>query len=152
MNATPTTPGPERAGRAERALTLLLKFLALAECTAAIGVVMPASIMARIAGWLGLGAFPAGPLAPYLARSLAAMYVVHGGFAWVTSCNVRAYGAFVRYLAVSGIAYSVLITVLDIQAGFPWYWWVGEGPFLTVYSIALLALLRAVPPSRSTGG
>lgn len=144
MHTSPAAPEPPPAVGAERTLTLLLKALALAECTAAIGVVMPAAIMAQITTRLGLAPFPEGPLAPYLARSLAAMYVIHGGFAWVTACNVRAYGAFVRYLAGSGIAYSVLITLLDIQAGFPWYWWVGEGPFLTLLSLALLVLQRRV--------
>jgi hypothetical protein len=132
-------------------LTLLLRLLAVAEFAAAAGIVMPAALMARLAPLLGAGAFPDGALAPYLARCLSAMYVMHGGFAWVTARDVAAYRPFVTYLGWSGIAFSALITWLDIQAGFRWFWWVAEGPGLTALSVALLVLARAVSRGATPG-
>jgi hypothetical protein len=130
--------------KAERILVVLLRLMALAEISALIGVVMPAAWMAVGHEWLGLGTFPDAPITPYLARCLSAFYMMHGILLWICSCNIRRYAPIITYVAVTGIAFSVLVTLLDIRAGFPWHWTVGEGPTLTALSIAFLVLLRKV--------
>jgi hypothetical protein len=88
---------------------------------------------------------PEGVLVPYLARSLSAFYVVHAGVMLICAFNVRRYAPMIMYLAWAGIAFALMVTFLDIHAGFPWYWTVAEGPFLVIISVAMLVLLRRVP-------
>ena len=125
-----------------RILVFLLRAMALAEFLAVGAVFLPVSWMAGVHGRLGLGDFPDAPICGYLARHLSAMYVVHGGFIWLASLDLRRHAGLIRYLAVSGMAFSLYITVLDVRAGFPWYWTFGEGPALTVLSVIFLLLLR----------
>jgi hypothetical protein len=135
------------AGAPEKTLRLVLLAIALAEFGAVMGICMPVSLMKTIHSWLGLGNMPEGVLVPYLARSLSMFYVVHGGVMWICAMNVRRYAPMIRYLAWAGIAFPLLLTYLDIQAGFPWYWTLIEGPGLVALSIAMLVLLRRVPKS-----
>jgi len=130
--------------REARALKILLRLMAVAEFFAIIGVFMPAAAMASVCAWLGIGPFPEGALSPYLARHLAGMYMLHGGFTWLASTDVRRYSGLVLYLALSGLAFAVFVTVLDIQAGFPWFWWAAEGPGLGVLSVLFLVLRHRI--------
>jgi hypothetical protein len=130
--------------KAERVLVLLLRLMGIAEVCAFIGLVMPTAWMAAAHERLGLGAFPEAPIAPYLARCLSAFYMMHGGVLLICASDVRRYATLIVYVAVTGIVFSAVITVLDVVAGLPWYWTVGEGPFLTAISVAFLLLLRRV--------
>ena len=76
-------------GVQERTLRLILMAIALAEFGAIMGIFMPVSLMRTIHSWLGLGVMPEGVLVPYLAKSLSAFYVVHGGVMWVCATDVR---------------------------------------------------------------
>jgi hypothetical protein len=143
MNTEPTGT----AGTHERMLRLILLAIGLAELGAVMGICMPVSLMKTIHSWLGLGAMPEGVLVPYLARSLSAFYVVHAGIMLICAIDLRRYAPMIIYLAWAGIAFASLVTFLDIQAGFPWYWWAVEGPGLIVLSIAMLVLVRRVPAS-----
>ncbi|MBM4143748.1 MAG: hypothetical protein FJ225_09200 [Lentisphaerae bacterium] len=134
--------------RSERLLGALLRLMAAAEMLAAIGILMPRAQMAAWHARLGLGGFPEGALAPYLARHLAAMYCVHGGFLWMIARDVRRHDALLLYAAWSGIAFSALVTALDLWAGFPWYWWAAEGPGLAALSVTFLLLRAACRRSR----
>lgn len=129
----------------ERILRYIVLGIALAEFGALLGVFMPVSLMRSIHSLIGLGSMPEGVLVPYLARSLSAFYVVHGGVMLICSMDVRRYAPMIKYLAWAGIAFASMVTFLDIQAGFPWYWTVAEGPGLIVLSIPMLVLLRRVP-------
>lgn len=128
----------------ERMLRLILLMIGLAELGATIGMFMPVSLMRTIHSWLGLGAMPDGLVVPYLARSLSAFYVVHAGVMLICSSDVRRYAPMILYLAWAGIVFAAYLTVLDVRAGFPWFWWVIEGPGLIALSVAMLLLLRRV--------
>lgn len=132
-------------GMPGRIVRVILLAIGLAELGAVAGVLMPESLMAAIHSRLGLGELPDGQLVPYLARSLAGLYMVHGGVVVLCAMDVRRYTPMIRYIAWSGILFAGLVTWLDIQAGFPWFWWAVEGPGLIVMSIAMLALLRRIP-------
>ena len=129
----------------ERTLAALLRLLAAAHVCALFGVFMPARWMAAGHAWLGLGGFPDSPLAPYLARSVSALYALYGALLWICATDVRRYAPIVRYYAVTGFGFAALVTLLDLQLGMPWYWTFGEGPMLVAVCVALLALLRRVP-------
>lgn len=136
--------GTASAENNERALRFILAAVALAEFGAIAGVFMPVSLMVAVHAWLGLGTMPDGALVPYLARSLSAFYVVHGGVMMVCAIDVRRYAPMIAYLAWAGIAFAAVVTVLDIMTGFPWYWTLAEGPGLAVISVIMLVLLRRV--------
>ena len=121
-------------------LRLALRLIGLMEFGGVIGIVMPTAWMATVHEWLGLGPFPVGPVTPYMARCLSAFYVMHGGFTWVASNDVRRYSGLIRYIAYSGILFSILVCVLDVVAGFPWWWLLAEGPTLTVACMVFLVL------------
>ena len=143
-NTTPDTRHSKRGPGSDRILKLLLRLIGAMEMGGLIGVFMPTAWMAAGHEWLGLGAFPDGVVTPYLARCLSAFYAMHGGFVWIASNDVRRFSALIRYIAYTGIVFSILICVLDVLAGFPWWWLVGEGPTLTVACVAFLVLDRRV--------
>jgi hypothetical protein len=91
-------------------------------------------------GALGLGEFPSAPIVAYLARSLSGLYVLHGGFLWMAARDVQKHAPIITYVAVSGIAFSIMVTIVSVAAGFPWWWTVCEGPMLTVLSVVILFL------------
>ncbi|MBN1669894.1 MAG: hypothetical protein JXR37_02600 [Kiritimatiellae bacterium] len=127
-----------------RLLAILLRLMGTAERLALGAVFTPRAWMALVHERLGLGAFPAGPIAPYLARCVSAFYALHGGMLWLAASDVRRYAGLITCVAVTGMAFAVLISVLDIQAGFPWLWLIAEGPFLVVLSVVFLWLQRKV--------
>lgn len=115
---------------------MLLAFLA---------IFLPVEWMAATHRWLGLGHFPAVPIVDYLTRSLSALYAIHGGLLLVVSGNVRRYSVVVAYLAVVSILFGVAMVVIDLRAGMPLFWTLGEGPPLFAFGLLLLYLLRFVP-------
>jgi hypothetical protein len=135
----------------ERALAMLLRLTAVTEFFALAGVFMPQSWMAAFHERLGLGAFPDGVTAAYLARNLSAFYALQGGMLWVAARDVKRHAAIVDYFAWTGLAFAGLITVLDILAGFPWYWMVAEGPGLAVLCVAIAILRRGMARAGPTG-
>ena len=138
--------------RDEKILVLLLRLIAVAEWFAVIGILMPDAWMAACYHWLKLGDFPAAPITPYLARCLSAFYVMHGGFVWIAALDVRKYAILVRYIAITGIVFSVLVSVLDVIAGFPLFWTLAEGPTLTVISIVFLVLQHRISRADAAAG
>jgi len=125
---------------AERLLALLLRLMGAVECLAVFPAVMPRNWMALVHEHIGLGPFPEGPVVEYLARSLAALYAFNGGLALVVSTDVRRYAALVTYSAAAVVAVGLLLLVTDLSVGMPWWWTLGEGPYLMAFGVVLLAL------------
>jgi hypothetical protein len=134
-----------------RNLKILLILMGIAELCAIPAIFLPASVMASIHEQLGLGTFPEQAITPYLARCLSFFYAMHGGLLLLAAKDIRRYAGLITYIAYTGIVFSVLITIFDIQSGFPWYWTVGEGPFLTAISIAFLVLLKRADINDESG-
>jgi hypothetical protein len=112
----------------ERVLRILLRLVALGELSAFFAIFLPHAWMGRAHEWLGMGAFPDEPVVDYLARTLSALY-----------------RALLTWVIYTGIAFGVLVTVAGMQAGFPLWWTLGEGPFLVVLSVVFLLLQRKLP-------
>ncbi len=130
----------------ERLLVFLLR-AAGAVMTLAFGaVLLPESSMAAIYGWLGLGDYPVGlPLIDYLNRSISLLYGIHGGLFLVASSNVRAFAPIIRYLMWMNVVFGVVMIVVDLRAGMPWWWTLLEGPMIMGFAFLNLYLLRSVP-------
>lgn len=103
---------------------------------------MPDKWISGIHQWLGLGEFPDQPIAFYLARSLSAMYALHGAIFLCMSFDVRRYVPVIRILAVSMLVMGVGMIAIDVTSGLPAWWIFVEGPFVIVYGVLLIWLLK----------
>jgi len=126
--------------RWETWLRLVLRITGIVALPAIVAVFMPREWMAAIHAWLGLGQFPAGPIVEYLARGLSAFYAMLGGLVLLVSFDVRRHEQVIRYLAVVGLVFGVVIFAIDLLIGLPLFWTVGEGPATVALSAAILIL------------
>lgn len=122
-------------------LGVFLRIYGIVAGLAILAVFMPRAWMAATHEMIGLGKFPDGAIADYLARSVSALYAFHGGLLWILARDVRRYATVIAYVAAAGIAFSVFILALDVSLGLPVWWIMGEGPSVFVISLVVLALL-----------
>ena len=134
----------------ERALALLLYASGGVMLLALFAIFLPTEWMARTHRWLGLGEFPAAPLVDYLTRSASALYAIYGGLLLLLARDVRRFAPVIVYLAVTGLAFGVVMVGVDFAAGMPRYWSVGEGPLVLVLSSVILWLARGIQPLRGS--
>lgn len=130
----------------ERWLAYLLRFGGIVTGAAFFTIFLPQAWMASTHRGLGLGEFPAVPITDYLTRSLSAMYAFHGGFLLVLSTNVRRFRPIVVYVGWATFAFGVLQTAIDVNAGLPRWWILGEGPWLLVIGPVIVWLSARVKP------
>ena len=111
-----------------RGLVVLLRLLGLLDFCALIAVVAPRAWIVASHEWLGLGAFPTGPLVEYLARCTSIWYASYGLLLWFVSCDVERSARLILFLSCLLIAQGVVIVGIDLAAGMPGWWTVFEGP------------------------
>jgi hypothetical protein len=135
----------------ERVLVLLLRFSGGVMLLAFVAVFLPTGWMAATHRWLGLGEFPSSSLVDYLTRSASALYGIHGGLAVLLSRDVRRFAPVIVYVAWAGLAFGALMIGVDLAAGMPLYWILGEGPLIMAESALTLWLARGIqPPSTAS--
>ena len=142
----------KQTGTHESVLIWLLRISGVVVLLALAAVFLPIAWMAAIHAWLGLGDFPESPLVDYLTRSISALYAIHGGLLLLVSCDVRRHAAVVVYLAVTGIGFGLLMIGVDLHAGMPLRWTIGEGPPVMILGIVILYLLRKARGAWSEDG
>ncbi len=125
-------------------LVYLLRFDAAFLTLAWIAVFLPRSVMASSNEMLGLDVLPAIPIVDYLTRSLAAMYGARGLFGWLASVDVERYRPMVLLMGWSNALLGALLIGIDLYAGMPLYWVLGEGPGIIVIGLAMVYLCRFV--------
>ena len=103
---------------------------------------MPVEWMASTHARLGLGEFPRGAVTEYLARSVAAFYGFHGVLLFVVATDPVRFKPIVTYLSAFNIIFGLMMIAIDLNAGMPTWWTVGEGPPVIVIGL-LLALLNS---------
>jgi hypothetical protein len=128
----------------ERALVVLLRLKGGLLALALLAVFLPTEWMAGTHRWLGLGDFPRAPLVDYLTRSASALYCIHGGLMIVLSLDVRRFAPVIVYVAAVGVAFGAAMTAIDLGAGMPAYWTLGEGPTILLASVVTLWLARGI--------
>jgi len=127
----------------DRLLVGVLRLGAVLTLSAFFAVFLPADVMVSIHAWLGLGSLPMTPVVDYLARSLALFYAVHGGLLLVLSLDVARYRPVVAYVGWSTLVMGIVLTGIDLHAGLPIWWVLGEGPPVILVGVLLIGLSRA---------
>jgi len=135
----------QERSRQETILIVVLRLSGAVTVLAFPAILLPAEWMASIHRWLGLGEFSASTLVDYLTRSIAALYGFHGVLMLLVSCDVRRYRGIVTYLAYMYLAFGAMMLGIDLHAGMPPYWTLGEGPMIAALGILFMVLLRSVP-------
>ncbi len=138
----------------DRSLPWLLRFVGGIELCAIPFVLFPMSWMAEVhASLLGLGPMPQAPIVDYLTRSLSMLYAVHGAVVFRLSFDVVRYRSLVGFLGWLHAVLGVAILAIDLSAGLPWWWVMGEGPGIAAGGALVLLLNReAVTDSQETNG
>ena len=131
----------------ERALVWLMRFAGVLLMTALFPAVMPFAWMDSVHRHLGMGKLPEIPMVIYMARSLSAMYALHGAIVYFVSLNVRSYLPLVRFLAVMGILFGVGMILIDLSIGIPLAWALCEGPLIILLGVLMLRLAIHVQKS-----
>jgi hypothetical protein len=129
----------------EKLLILLLRLSAIVLLLAFPMILLPVEWMAVTHRWLGLGEFPASPLVDYLTRSISFLYGFHGGLLLLIASDVRRYRGLLVYVIAMGFAFGAAIIPIDLHAGLPLRWTLGEGPLIIITALVMGILLRAVP-------
>jgi len=105
-------------------------------------IVMPSQWMQGIHAWLGLGTFPDVPITFYLARSISAIYALHGLTFLLISFDLPRYHPLLRLLLIANAIFAVVILGIDCATRMPWWWTAAEGPPIFVYACTSLLLLN----------
>lgn len=130
--------------RNELILSVLLRLVGMFLLLAFLAVALPASWMASIHEWLGLGEFPEAAVTDYLARTISFLYGMHGGLLVLLSSDVRKYLKIVRYVAALQAGFGAVVTLIDLHAGMPLYWTLVEGPPTLATGLAMLWLAASI--------
>ena len=121
-------------------LVLLLRVAGLITVTAFFAIFLPVEWMATWHHRRGLGEFPRAPIVDYLARSVAALYGVHGVLILLVSTDPVKYRTIVSYIAAMNVLFGLIVFGIDLHAGMPAYWTFGEGPPITAFGIVIAYL------------
>src|SRR5262245_39979482 len=77
--------------------------------------------------YLGLGPLPPGTIVEYLARTLSAVYALHGAVLVGLSLNVERYRPLIAFVGLLHGLAGIVFLGIDVSAGMPWYWTYSEG-------------------------
>jgi hypothetical protein len=126
------------------ALTVILRLAALVTLTAFFAMVLPEAWMASTHRALGFGEWPETPVFEYLARSVAALYGFHGGLLLLISGDPARHVTIVKYMAFMYVAFGLIVLAIDLDAGLPMWWTLGEGPPLAMFGVLIAFLARGL--------
>ncbi len=125
-------------------MALVLRFAGVILLSAFGAVFLPVAWMAATHRWLGLGEFPTYPIVDYLTRSISILYGIKGGLYLLLSTDVRRFRPVIIYSAGAAVGFGLAMLVIDVGAGLPWQWTLGEGPCVILAGTAILVLARRV--------
>ena len=128
-----------------RLLVGVLRLAGTITVTAFLTILLPVEWMASTHRWLGLGEFPRAPVVDYLARSIAALYGFHGVLLLIVSTDPVKYRAIVWFIAVMNVAFGLIVMAIDVHAGMPAWWTLGEGPPIIAFGIVMGILNAGMP-------
>lgn len=133
--------------RPERALKWVLRLNGLVTLAALAAVFMPLDWMDNVHQRLGMGPMPRGPVVEYLARTVSALYAIHGGLCLILARDVRRYGSLITYIAFASLLFAALVFWIDKSAGLPKAWLWSEAVSIALMSGVMLVLIRVARAS-----
>ncbi len=133
----------------ERLLAGLLRFAGALMLLAFLAALLPLDWMAASHRWLDLGELPRAPIVEYLTRSLSLLYGIHGGLYLALATDVRRYAGIIRYVGYMNLLFGAAMVAIDLRAGMPVMWTLGEGPPVAGFGVLLLFLLRSLGGAHS---
>ena len=125
-----------------RILVILLRIGAVITMMAFPTVLLPTDWMAATHRWLGLGEFPRVAVVDYLARSIAGLYGFHGLLLLIISRDPVRYRSIVRDVGWMNVLFGLMLVLIDLHAGLPVWWTLGEGPPIAAFGVVILLLIR----------
>jgi hypothetical protein len=136
------------AGRAaaREVVAVVLRAFGVLDLCALVAVFLPLRWMAAAHAALGLGAMPEGPLVGYLARSVSALYALHGATVLFISFDVRRYWRLITFLAAVALLHGAVMLGIDLAEGMPVWWTVVEGPGIAGTGLVVLVAQWAAGP------
>jgi hypothetical protein len=112
----------------ERALAALLRINGVFTALAVVAVFMPMAGMQWLHARLNVGPAPATPVFEYMARTVSALYVIHGGLCFVLASDVRRFGPVITYTASAQLVFAAVVLWVDYKVGLPRLWVAVEAP------------------------
>ena len=138
------------ARRRLRLLKILLRLSGGATVIAFAAMLLPVAWMAALHEAAGLGEFPRTAVVEYLARSIAGLYGFHGALVLMIASDPLRFRPFVTYVATLNIVFGLMLIAIDVQAGMPWFWTLGEGPLIITVGLGVAVLNRSLASERWT--
>jgi hypothetical protein len=129
-----------------RVLAALLRLAGIIIASAFLAMFLPVEWMASSHRALGLGEFPRAAVVDYLTRSIAALYGFHGVLLLILSTDPVRYRSLVWYVAVMNVLFGLMILAIDVHAGMPRFWTLGEGPPIVAFGLVIGFLNRRLEP------
>ncbi|MES2571110.1 MAG: hypothetical protein V4710_13770 [Verrucomicrobiota bacterium] len=96
--------------------------------------------------FLGLGDFPAAPIAEYLARSVCALCVFYGGLLLMLARDVRRFGSIIRYQAIAIMTLSATGIFAGVRAGVPAFFVIADALGCWIFLLPILLLSARLNP------
>jgi hypothetical protein len=103
-------------------------------------VFLPPAMMDKFHRDLGLGPLPEGPIVFYLARSLSFFYAAFGSLTLLLATDVKRYAPLVTWWGIAAIVLGIVLAGIDLTAGMPISWMLGEVVFTICAGVAVLLL------------
>jgi hypothetical protein len=123
-------------------LSVFLRINAATLLPALLAVVMPVEWMQVVHSAIGLGDWPLGRLAVYLARSASLLYGALGALALYISFDVKRYLPLLGFSGWLSALLGGVLLALDLLLDMPLLWTLVEGPFVLVLGLILVVLVR----------
>ena len=130
--------------RSELSIVIILRVIGVTGLFAVPAIFFPYSWMNAIHEYLGLGELPDAPIVSYLARSLSAFYAIVATITLFISCDIWQYRSFVKLWAIIVIVTGIALLGIDMTAGMPTSWTLGEGPPTIAVGLVVLWLWRKI--------
>jgi len=121
-------------------LRLLLRILGWICVLALIPLFVPRSWLDVGHRFLGLGEFPAAPIAEYLARSVCALCAFYGGLLLLLAGDPRRFVSIIRYQAVAIMTLSATGIFAGVRAGIPAYFVIADAFGCWIFLVPILIL------------
>src|SRR5437588_1996457 len=124
----------------ERLLRIILRIAGTFEALAFLSAIMPRAWMELGHEWLSMGTMPRGAVVDFMIRQASFCYGLHGLVAWLMASDTNRYHPLIRFTGWSYLIAAPAFVAIELNAGMPWFWMLGDGLGCGSFGIAVLWL------------